>query len=550
MKLTRKVLVAAAVCASSFAVAAPVAPAHAAGSASINNVEFGAAQPATLNHDFGGGAWNTGSTTYQKNELQGDDWKCGEIPSFLLKFDTPTDPLATAPYTARVVVNFSRDATGTSGAGLTPLITPEHLRVNEGAVRRSPSFPSVAVGQGPGETDSALSPNTPTARVATSPAPTVVNTGALFGGNASLAVLTFYVENIAANQRIIVRSDARIECKPGARPTGNMQVDVDSVVITSSEPDETISAGAQTVNFRGVGNLDVSANVKVEKWVSVGANCNDQKTSVSTIVGTNVLYCYKVTNFGGSAASNVGLIDDNATPGNLADDRNIPLTGLTNEVGSDGLNDLAAGASATGTFTLTGGFGADGTYVNVATAYTAYTTLSRVAMGTAEATVIVAPSSHDMTLSKNSTSTPTKAGDTVTYTLVVTNTGNVTLAGVKISDPKVTFTTCTNSVSGAVPSQSGTESSTTSLAPGATWTCTATHTVTQAEVDAGKVDNTATASTTTSGVTDKTADKSVTINGTKSMTLTKNSTSTRPRPVTPSPTNLWSPTPVMSRWPG
>ena len=69
-------------------------------------------------------------------------------------------------------------------------------------------------------------------------------------------------------------------------------------------------------------------------------------------------------------------------------------------------------------------------------------------------------------------------GDTIAYTFVVTNTGNVTLSPVSVSDPKV----------GAVSCPPG------SLAPGATRTCTATYTLTQGDVDAGVVNNVATAS--------------------------------------------------------
>ncbi len=71
------------------------------------------------------------------------------------------------------------------------------------------------------------------------------------------------------------------------------------------------------------------------------------------------------------------------------------------------------------------------------------------------------------------------AGDTITYSFAVTNTGNVRLDPVTVSDPKVGAVTCP---SGA-------------LAPGATVSCTPkTYPLTQADVDAGKVDNTATAS--------------------------------------------------------
>ena len=70
------------------------------------------------------------------------------------------------------------------------------------------------------------------------------------------------------------------------------------------------------------------------------------------------------------------------------------------------------------------------------------------------------------------------AGDTVAYTFVLTNTGVRTLTRLQVDDPRLGTVTC--------PS--------TALAPGATATCSATATITQAEVDAGSVRNTAAAS--------------------------------------------------------
>ena len=71
--------------------------------------------------------------------------------------------------------------------------------------------------------------------------------------------------------------------------------------------------------------------------------------------------------------------------------------------------------------------------------------------------------------------------DTIAYTYVVTNTGNVSLTSVAVNDPTAGPITC------PAPSPS--------LAPGDSVTCTADtpHTVTQGDVDAGRVTDTATA---------------------------------------------------------
>ncbi|MGH9379949.1 MAG: DUF7507 domain-containing protein [Thermoanaerobaculia bacterium] len=80
---------------------------------------------------------------------------------------------------------------------------------------------------------------------------------------------------------------------------------------------------------------------------------------------------------------------------------------------------------------------------------------------------------------------PLTVGSTIEYTFVVTNTGNVTLSNITITDP----------LDGLSPiSCPGT-----TLAPGAEMTCTATYTVTQQDVDAGVVQNTATVTGQTPG---------------------------------------------------
>ncbi len=77
-------------------------------------------------------------------------------------------------------------------------------------------------------------------------------------------------------------------------------------------------------------------------------------------------------------------------------------------------------------------------------------------------------------------------GEVIDYTFSVRNMGNVTLSNVQVNDPNVPSVSCPNNGP---------------LAPGATLTCTAEHTVTQADIDNGEVTNTATTSATAPGGT-------------------------------------------------
>ena len=72
----------------------------------------------------------------------------------------------------------------------------------------------------------------------------------------------------------------------------------------------------------------------------------------------------------------------------------------------------------------------------------------------------------------------TDLGDSITWSFLVKNTGTVTATNVAVTDPKAGVVTCP----------------VTTLAPGASTTCSAAgHPITQADVDAGVVSNTATA---------------------------------------------------------
>jgi uncharacterized repeat protein (TIGR01451 family) len=105
-----------------------------------------------------------------------------------------------------------------------------------------------------------------------------------------------------------------------------------------------------------------------------------------------------------------------------------------------------------------------------------------------DAAVPVVPSAG-LLLAKSTPSGPiTAAGETVAYFFDVTNTGNQAVTGLSVADTL------------AAPSDpaglSAVRCPVTSLAPGASTTCTATYTVTQADVDNGRMADTATATAT------------------------------------------------------
>ncbi len=104
------------------------------------------------------------------------------------------------------------------------------------------------------------------------------------------------------------------------------------------------------------------------------------------------------------------------------------------------------------------------------------------------------------------------AGDTLRFAFDLTNSGNVTLSAISVSDPLIPSLSCP----------------TTTLAPGATATCTGEYTLTQADVDAGTVTNTATAMATPPGGTplDQTASATVTGNPQTDVSFAKRAVST------------------------
>ena len=75
-----------------------------------------------------------------------------------------------------------------------------------------------------------------------------------------------------------------------------------------------------------------------------------------------------------------------------------------------------------------------------------------------------------------------QAGETISYSIQVTNSGNVTVSSITVSDPLIATITCPTSGNATIAS----------LSVGASETCTGSYAVTQDDIDAGHRDNTAT----------------------------------------------------------
>ncbi|WP_119391745.1 DUF7507 domain-containing protein [Taklimakanibacter lacteus] len=187
-------------------------------------------------------------------------------------------------------------------------------------------------------------------------------------------------------------------------------------------------------------------------------------------LGETISYSFLVGNTGAVTLTNVTVSD--------------PLVSV-----NEGPQTLAPGATFTftATYTPTQADIDNGSVTNTATA--SGTTPSGETTESPPDSVTVPPQqTPGMTVDKTGTLNDLDGdglldlGETISYSFLVRNTGNVTLSNVTVSDPLVTV-------------NQGAQT----LAPNATFTFTATYTPTQADIDAGSVTNTATATGTTPG---------------------------------------------------
>ncbi|SFO79961.1 conserved repeat domain-containing protein/gliding motility-associated C-terminal domain-containing protein, partial [Algoriphagus ornithinivorans] len=194
------------------------------------------------------------------------------------------------------------------------------------------------------------------------------------------------------------------------------------------------------------------ATVTVDQNPSISIVKTSDVSSVST-VGQVITYTLTVTNTGNVTLTNIVVND--------------PLTGFTENISS-----LGQGQSVvfTTTYVVEQGDLDSGSIVNVATASTNFN--EQPVNAEDEAIVTVDGNPSILIVKSSDVESVTLADQVITYTLTVTNTGNITLTNVLVNDPLTGF-----------------ENTISTLAPGQVVEFTTSYTVTQEDIDSGEVEN-------------------------------------------------------------
>ncbi len=255
-------------------------------------------------------------------------------------------------------------------------------------------------------------------------------------------------------------------------------------------------------------------------------------TASYSAVGDVIDYTYVVTDTGNTTLSNVSVTDNPLSPATGSSTPQCQSLATPSGTCSGGtVASLVPGQSATFTATYSASQ-ADLDHGSVSDTSTANATAPDPTPVTATSNEVTVPAVDTPSISVTKTAnltTVSAVGQTVTYTFAVENTGNETLDNVDVTDAQaapsldssLSALTCVDSSDSPVTNGSF------SLDPGDTATCTATYTVTQADLSNGSVSDTGTVTAVPpTGGTPVTSGSTLTLSVTQvSVTKTVNPTS-------------------------
>jgi len=225
----------------------------------------------------------------------------------------------------------------------------------------------------------------------------------------------------------------------------------------TSTPTPVIPDNAEPINPESVAVTTLELTISVDPSVTFNA------------VDQTITYNYLVKNTGSQSVPG---------PAGVNDDRAATSCPEITSVGNNDANlDPTEEVTCTGTYKITQADLDAGSVTNNATA-----TVGGVS---SNAATFAANMTQNKALTLSKAANPTtynQLGQAITYTYVITNSGNVTLQGTfSVSDDKVTTANCTQPGDGA-------------LSPNEQMSCTATYSITQADLAATSVTNNASAS--------------------------------------------------------
>ncbi|MEV6120737.1 DUF11 domain-containing protein, partial [Streptomyces sp. NPDC052077] len=195
------------------------------------------------------------------------------------------------------------------------------------------------------------------------------------------------------------------------------------------------------------------------------------------VVDEEITYSFVVTNNGNVTIEDVRIQEAEFTGSGTPPVVDCPAEAAAALAPGDQL-------TCTATYTVTQADVDEGSITNSATA-TGTPPSGEPPVSPPSEVTVPAPSEPALKVVKTASTGKLVAGEEITYSFAVTNTGNVTLTDVKVDEGEFTG----DGELGDVTCPAGAAS----LAPGARVTCTASYTVTQADVDAGSITNSATA---------------------------------------------------------
>ena len=277
----------------------------------------------------------------------------------------------------------------------------------------------------------------------------------------------------------------------GASATITVAVTVDAATVGPIANTATVTGNETDTN---TGNNSASSSTTVTRQVDLAITKTD---SVDPAVpGGQLTYTITVTNNGPSTATNVSVTD--VLPSGLTFSSASASQGTATHASgtiTGSLGTIASGGNATITLVVDVSASASGSITNTSTV-TATETETNSANNTATQ-VTTLTRSADLAITKSDTPDPVVAGQTITYTLTVTNNGPSDASGVTVTDTLpsgVTFVSATPSQGTATGAGNTVTASLGNLADGASATITITGTV--AATASGTLTNTATVSAT------------------------------------------------------